>query len=196
MGLIPQLPCLGTDPYPRHLGLMVLQGHGVGDDLKAVHQRAVVLTVDAVILGLGIANVQDLLGVVLVLAALVDLQLHAEVAFSGTEEVEFGNVVVVMDGLAVQDVVAMLAVGNVVQIIHVVGAVIVDELTATAAVGVVILVAPVPSLNTFTSFQPIPSFHNLLQPILFLHSLFTPTHHQNPPKPSREKGKSIAARSQ
>ena len=57
-----------------------------------------------------------------------------------------------------------------------------------------------PSLNTFTSFQPIPSFHNLLQsittfsqPILFLHSLFTPSHHQNPPKPSREKGKSIAA---
>ena len=59
-----------------------------------------------------------------------------------------------------------------------------------------------PSLNTFTSFQPIPSFHNLLQslitfsqPILFLHSLFTPSHHQNPPKPSREKGKSIAVMS-
>ena len=30
------------------------------------------------------------------------------------------------------------------------------------------------------------------QPIFFLYSLFTPSHHQNPPKPSREKGKSIA----
>ena len=56
---------------------------------------------------------------------------------------EFGHVVVVVDGLAVQDVVAMLAVGNVVQIVHVVGAVIVDQFTATAAVGVVVLVAPV-----------------------------------------------------
>ena len=143
MGIVPQLPRLGTDTHPRHLGLMVLQGHGVGDDLKAVHQRTVVLTVDAVMLGLGIANVQDLLGVVLVLTALVDLQLHAKVAFSETEEMELGHVVVVVDGLSVQDVVAMLAVGNVVQIIHVVGAVVVDQLTATAAVGVIVFVAPI-----------------------------------------------------
>jgi hypothetical protein len=37
----------------------------------------------------------------------------------------------------------MLTVGNVVQIVHVVGAIVVDQLTATAAVGVVVLVAPV-----------------------------------------------------
>jgi hypothetical protein len=37
----------------------------------------------------------------------------------------------------------MLAVGNVVQIVHVVGAVIVDQLTATATVGVVVFVAPI-----------------------------------------------------
>ena len=143
MGVIPQFSRLGTDPHPRHLGLMVFQGHGGGDDLKTVHQRTVMLAVDAVMLGLGVASVQDLLGVVLVLAALVDLQLHAEVAFAETEEVELGHVVVVVDGLAVQDVVAMLTVGNVVQVIHVVGAVVVNELTATAAMGVVILVAPI-----------------------------------------------------
>ena len=40
--------------------------------------------------------------------------------------------------------------------------------------------------------QSFTTYYNFSQPILFLHSLFTPPHHQNPPKPSREKGKSIA----
>ena len=35
----------------------------------------------------------------------------------------------------------------------------------------------------------------LPQLFLYLHSLFTPPNHQNPPKPSREKGKSIAVMS-
>ena len=143
VGIIPQFSRLTANTHPRHLGLMVLQGHGMCVDLKAVHQRTVMLAVNAVMLGLGVANLQDLFGVVLVFTALVDLQLHTEVAFSGTEEVEFGHEVVVMDGLAVQDVVAMLTVGNVIQIVHVVGAVIVDQLTATATVGVVVFVAPV-----------------------------------------------------
>ena len=38
VGIIPQLPRLGTDTHPRHLGLVIFQGHGVCDDLKAVHQ--------------------------------------------------------------------------------------------------------------------------------------------------------------
>ena len=51
-----------------------------------------------------------------------------------------------------------------------------------------------PSLNTFTSFQLLSSFRNLLQPVLFLHSLFTPPPPSEPTEAVKGKRKKYCSR--
>ena len=60
-----------ADLLPGHLPELVVQGHGMGDDLKAIVQGAVVLAIDAALTGI-IGESQNLRGILRVLAALVN----------------------------------------------------------------------------------------------------------------------------
>ena len=88
---------LPEEGLPGHFGAVVAEGHGVGHQLKAVIQGAVVFAVEP-----GLALVGDgkkAAGVVAVLAGLVDLQLHAEIEGPIPPETGGWAVVVVVDGL-------------------------------------------------------------------------------------------------
>ena len=57
--------------------LVIVQCHGMGDDFHSVVKRTVGLNVDMVVSG--IADFQQLVGIIAVLAALVDFQFNAEI---------------------------------------------------------------------------------------------------------------------
>lgn len=84
---------------------MIVQRHGVGDNLKAVVQGAVVLAVDA--LRTVVDQGHQGLGGADALAAFIDLQLHAEVAWAGAVEDGLGLVVIALD--AAGDGIAVVA---------------------------------------------------------------------------------------
>lgn len=88
---------LPEEVLPGHFGAVVAEGHGVGHQLKAVVQGAVVLAVEPRLTLVG--DGQEAAGVVAVLAGLVDLQLHAEIEGPIPPEEGGWAVVVVVDGL-------------------------------------------------------------------------------------------------
>ena len=61
--------------------MVVVQRHGVGDDLKAIIQAAVMLAVDA-LLTVSVGILDDIPCVGGIFTGIVDLQLYAEVAVS------------------------------------------------------------------------------------------------------------------
>lgn len=92
---------------PGHLVEMVVQGHGMGDDFEAVVRGTVVLAVD-VLRAVVDQGHQGLSGAD-ALAALVDLQLHAEVAGTGAVEDGLGLVVIALN--AAGDSIAVVVAG-------------------------------------------------------------------------------------
>ena len=97
---------------PRHFVELVLQRHGVRDDLKAVIQTAIVLAVGKGVLPVG--NVQQGRGVLVVLAGTVDLQLDTEEAGPGAIEDGTGLEIVIMDSAVFNVGAAVTAIGIVI----------------------------------------------------------------------------------
>lgn len=111
---------LGHHIGPGHFGEVIVQGHGVGDDLHAVFQRAVMLDVDVFMVLVG--NGHEPTGPAVALAALVDLQLHAKVADARAVKDGVGFVIVGLDALrmgavAGVAVAVVILAGQIVQII-------------------------------------------------------------------------------
>ena len=65
-----------ADLLPGHLPELVVQGHGMGDDLKPLFQRAVVLAVDPLFAVIG--DFQELSGIGAIFPGPIDLQLHTK----------------------------------------------------------------------------------------------------------------------
>lgn len=121
---------------------MIVQGHGVGDDLKAVVQGAVVLAIDA--LRTVVNQGHQGLGGADALAAFVDFQLHAEVAGTGAIEDGLGLVVIALD--AAGDGIAVVACVTQWFILFLVSSLIVgvrqgDQSAAMVAAGIVVVIA-------------------------------------------------------
>ena len=119
---------------------MVVQGHGVGDDLQAVLQGTVMLDVDMLVLPVG--GLAEPPGLASRFPGLVDLQLHPQVP--GTVPVEDGHrfVAVVVDAGA-HLMIAGVTVGVLLLVVsvHVQGLVGPQQGPAAITVGVVALVA-------------------------------------------------------
>ena len=113
VGTVAQRAGCAQDLRPGHLFLVVLQAHGMRDQLEAVAEGTVVLTVEP----LGETDIglrQNLAGVVTPLAAFVDLQLDPEVSGAGAVEDGFRLVVVALDHVSVSFFQAGQAEGGVV----------------------------------------------------------------------------------
>lgn len=122
---------------------VVLQAHGMGDDLKAILQGAVMLAVDVLFFSVG--NLHKLSGIGGAFPGLVDLKLHAEEAWPFTKEKGLWFIVVVLDGIepmgAAKTAEAVGAAGGLALPVLVVSVVHMEELSAIGAVGVVALIA-------------------------------------------------------
>ncbi len=80
---------------PRHLIAVIVEGHGVGDDLHSVVKRAVRLYVDLLVKR--IPDVKDLVRLFAVLSAAVNFKLNAEEARTFSVENGCGLVGIVVD---------------------------------------------------------------------------------------------------
>ena len=127
------------DLRPGHLFLVVLQAHGMRDQLEAIAEGTVVLTVEP----LGETDIglrQNLAGVVTPLATFIDLQLDPEVSGAGAVEDGFWFVVVALDHISVCFLQAGQAEG-LIAVVQVVGVLTVDEAAALGAGHVALVVA-------------------------------------------------------
>ena len=139
VGTVAQRAGCAQDFRPGHLFLVVLQTHGMRDQLEAVAEGTVVLTVEP----LGETNVdlrQDLAGVVTPLAAFVDLQLDSEVPWTGAVEDGFRFVVVALDHVSVCFLQAGQA-ERLIAVVQIVTVLAVDEAAALGAGHVALVVA-------------------------------------------------------
>ena len=84
---------------PRHFVQMVFKRHRVRDELQTIVQAAVRL--DVQVLRVRISDIQQLLGVIAVCAAAVDLKLNAEMTQAFSVEYKVGRVAVFVNNLAV-----------------------------------------------------------------------------------------------
>ena len=138
VGTVAQRADCAQDFRPGHLFLVVLQTHGMRDQLEAVAEGTVVLTVEPlgeIDVGLG----QNLAGVVTPLAAFVDLQLDSEVPWTGAVEDWFWFVVVALDHVPVCFLQAGQA-ERLIAVVQVVGVLTVDEAAALGAGHVALVV--------------------------------------------------------
>ena len=139
VGTVAQRAGCAQDFRPGHLFLVVLQTHGMRDQLEAVAEGTVVLTVEP----LGETNVgwrQDLAGVVTPLATFVDLQLDSEVPWTGAIEDGFWLVVVALDHVPVCFLQAGQA-ERLIAVVQIVTVLTVDEAAALGAGHVALVVA-------------------------------------------------------
>ena len=109
MGTIAQRNRFCHDLLPRQLRQMVFCRRRMADDLKAVIQTAVMLAVE--IFFTAVSDCQNLFRVASDFAALVDLQLNAEKALTGSVEMRLRTIVIVVNDLILQNVIAAFAVG-------------------------------------------------------------------------------------
>jgi hypothetical protein len=121
----------------------------MADDLKALGQRTVVLTVDPFMIT--IRYVQDLLGVFLVLPTTVNFQLHAqvEIAVRAVED-GFGLVVVVLDGSVAFAVEALVAIREVAAVL-IPGLIVGDQRPTFLAGGITVIPASLAKHNALIS---------------------------------------------
>ena len=128
MGEIPEIQGLIHHFSPWHPVLMVMKGHGVGDEFEAVFQTAVLFDVEMFLFAIG--RITDRTGMVMIVSAFIDLQLHTEVTGIITVEDGLRFVAVVQDS-AFRGVFLLIAVaaveGN--EIIGE-GVAVLDDLTA------------------------------------------------------------------
>lgn len=139
VGTVAQRAGCAQDLRPGHLFLVVLQAHGMRDQLEAIAEGTVVLTVEP----LGETNVgwrQDPAGVVTPLAAFVDLQLDSEVPWTAAIEDGFWLVVVALDHVPVCFLQAGQAEG-LIAVVQIVTVLTVDEAAALGAGHVALVVA-------------------------------------------------------
>lgn len=137
VGTVAQRAGCAQDLRPGHLFLVVLQAHGMRDQLEAIAEGTVVLTVEP----LGETDIglrQNLAGVVTPLAAFVDLQLDSEVPWTGAVEDGFWLVVVALDHVSVGFLQAGQA-ERLIAVVQIVTVLTVDE-AATLGAGHVALV--------------------------------------------------------
>ena len=139
VGTVAQRAGCAQDFRPGHLFLVVLQAHGMRDQLEAVAEGTVVLTVEP----LGETDIglrQNLAGVVTPLAAFVDLQLDSEVPWTGAIEDGFWLVVVALDHVPVCFLQAGQAEG-LIAVVQIVTVLTVDEAATLGAGHVALVVA-------------------------------------------------------
>ena len=139
VGTVAQRAGCAQDLRPGHLFLVVLQTHGMRDQLEAIAEGTVVLTVKPLgetDVGLG----QNLAGVVTPLAAFVDLQLDSEVPWTGAVEDGFWLVVVALDHVPVCFLQAGQA-ERLIAVVQIVTVLTVDEAATLGAGHVALIVA-------------------------------------------------------
>lgn len=139
VGTVAQRAGCAQDFRPGHLFLVVLQAHGMRDQLEAIAEGTVVLTVEP----LGETDIglrQNLAGVVTPLAAFVDLQLDPEVSGAGAVEDGFWFVVVALDHVSVCFLQAGQA-ERLIAVVQIVTVLTVDEAAALGAGHVALVVA-------------------------------------------------------
>ena len=110
MGTIAHGNCLPKEFLPVHGFHVIIQCHGMGNDLKAIFQRTIRLDVNVFLMHIGDAFEAG--GVVIVLTAFIHFQFYAEVSFSVSVENGCGLVTVLFD-LILKLVKASFAVGQV-----------------------------------------------------------------------------------
>lgn len=139
VGTVAQRAGCAQNFRPGHLFLVVLQAHGMRDQLEAVAEGTVVLTVEP----LGETNVgwrQDLAGVVTPFAAFIDLQLDSEVPWTGAIEDGFRLVVIALDHVPVCFLQTGQAEG-LIAVVQIVTVLTVDEAATLRAGHVALVVA-------------------------------------------------------
>lgn len=139
VGTVAQRAGCAQDFRPGHLFLVVLQTHGMRDQLETIAEGTVVLTVEP----LGETEIglrQNLAGVVTPLAAFVDLQLDSEVPWIGAVEDGFWLVVVAFDHVPVCFLQAGQA-ERLIAVVQIVTVLTVDEAAALGAGHVALVVA-------------------------------------------------------
>lgn len=141
---VAQLHSPAQQLLPGHLLRMVAQRHGMGHQLKAIVQGAVVFAVEP-LLPFPVGDADQFPGVVVALSSLVDLQLHSEEPGAVPEENGSGFVAVVLDGVGLlHPGVAALAHGILLVLIvgGVAGRFQADEGAAAVAASIVVVIAP------------------------------------------------------
>ena len=143
MGAVAHADGLLQNGGPRHVFFVVLQAHGMGDDLKAVLQGAVMLAVDVLFFPVG--DFHERSGIGGAFPALIDLKLYAEKAWPVAKENRSGLIVIVLDGIepmgAAKTAEAVDAVRGLALPVLIVSVVHMEEPSTVGTVGVVVLVA-------------------------------------------------------
>lgn len=129
---------------PGHFLLVVFQGHGMGDDLKAIIQRAVMFAVD-MLQPIHVGNLYDSLCLVIIFPGPIDLQLHSKEPLRLSVKDGLWLVVIGVDPMGSCLSKAVGAIGIVpVLIIPVIAGVLIGDQAPTAGTGgVVVLPASV-----------------------------------------------------
>lgn len=142
MGAVAHTDSLLENGGPGHVFFVVLQAHGMGDDLKAVLQGAVMLAVD--VLRFPVGDLHKLSSIGGAFPALVDLKLNAKETRPFSEKDGLGLIVVVLDGIepmgAAKIAEAIYTVGGFALSVLVVSVVYMEEPSTIGAVGVIALV--------------------------------------------------------
>ena len=118
---------------------MAVQRGRVADDLEALIQTAIMLAVVKIMLP--VSNGKDLLCVASDFAALVDLQLYAEVSWPVSVENRFRAVIVVVNDLIFQNMIAVFAIGIVLAVSQIIRILAVDQFPAAFTVCVMAVIA-------------------------------------------------------
>ena len=150
MGAIAQASGLVQDLFPGHMLAVVVQSHGVADNLEALVQGAVVLAVGPFLFVVN--QLENLTGVAVVFSGTIDFQFHPKVPAALTEELRFRLIVIVVDfpGAGVVAV-AGVAPGLIVIVIIVVGVILKDDAAAVFTGGVIAVKAGLAQVGIFVS---------------------------------------------
>ena len=150
VGAIAQASGLVQNFLPGHMPAVVVQGHGMADDLEALVQRAVVLAIGPFLSV--VYQLENLPCVAIVFSGTVDFQLHPKVPASLAEELRFRLVVIIVDfsGAGVVAV-AGVAPGLVIIVIVVIGIILKDDPAAVFTGGVVAIKAGLAQVGVFVA---------------------------------------------
>ena len=150
VGAIAQASGLVQNLFPWHMLAVIVQGHRMADNLKALIQGTVVLAVGPFLSV--VHQLENLTGVAIVLSGTVDLQLYPKVPAALAEELRFRLVVIVVNfpGAGVVAV-AGVAPGFIVIVVIVVGIILKDDPAAVFAGGVVAVKAGLAQVSIFVA---------------------------------------------
>ena len=150
VGSISQTSGLVQNLFPGHMLAVVVQGHGMADNLEALIQRAVVFTVGPLLSV--VDQLENLTGVAVVFAGTVNFQFHPKVPAALAKELRFRLVVIVVDfpdaGVVA---VAGVAPGFIVIAIIVVGIILKDDPATVFTGGVVAIKAGLAQVGIFVA---------------------------------------------